>query len=139
MQNYRRARLRPGVRVLPDELSHRYDMAVSSNNGPEVVNKTMKMLHINDYFKEVMSRDTANPKPNPNPLVKIIKKTKSKKVIMIGDFVGEVLVAKNARKLLRNVDIGTVALTSTIGKRTFGKVKPDFMIEDIVEPREYLG
>jgi HAD superfamily hydrolase (TIGR01509 family) len=77
----------PGVRALLDELHRRaVRVAVATRNGRTFARNSLERLHL--PINLVVTRDDAPPKPDPAPLLKILKawQMTPERAAMIGDY-----------------------------------------------------
>ena len=125
-------KFKPGLFEMVDRYAKDYDLAISSNNGSKVITAVLQKAGISSHFRVVMSRNTARLKPDPEPLVKIIKELGSTEAYMVGDLPTDILAAKNAQRLVR-ARIKTIGITGPSEGSTFSGVKPDFLIRGIGE------
>lgn len=108
------------------------DMAVITNKPQKYTDAIMAGLKLDEYFGAVLGREaTAKPKPNPDPIYKVLEMIPAKKerTVIIGDTEIDIETGKKAGVLTCGVLFG------------FGKAEvvrgaePDFIIE---EPRDLL-
>ncbi len=124
-------RIKPGALELLEKLKKEgKKIALFSDGKSDRIRKELAMLRIENYFDIVLSADTIRIyKPNPTPLLLIIKNMHSskRKSIYIGDMGTDILTAKFA-------GIGSCAIADGFGSiETLKEAKPDFIFKNLSE------
>ena len=79
------------------ELAKNYEFAILTGRPKKEAIYTLKKNNTLEYFKKIVAmEDTLRPKPNPEGLLKIIKKSNSGKAYYFGDTIDDMKAASNA-------------------------------------------
>jgi len=108
---------------------------VITNRKKGFADVTLRKLGIRDYFEEIVGADDENfTKPSACPLHKLSSKLEIKKTktIMVGDMDIDIRTGKN-------FGIKTCWVTYGLGNREdVDKVKPDYIIDDMIELKNII-
>lgn len=123
-----------GVRDLLEDLSC-YKKIILSNRYKWLLDNILDKLDIRRYFLETYGIDSfPKSKPDPYPLLQIIKKHRSSRVeaIFVGDSINDIIASKNAG--IKCIIIPSGA-TST---KEIKKFKPFKIVNDIREVKKWI-
>ena len=123
------SRLYPGVK---ETLSHFQNkkLAIISNKPEEFSRHVLKGLNVDNYFDLILGGDSLPVmKPNPEPILRVLDDVKvvPDKAVMVGDGIPDIEAGKRAQVLTCAVSYGFRK------KEILLAVKPDFMVNDILE------
>jgi phosphoglycolate phosphatase len=123
------SRLYPGVE---DTLSHFQNkkLAIISNKPEEFSRHVLKGLNVDNYFDLILGGDSLPVmKPNPEPILRVLDAVRvvPDKAVMVGDGIADIEAGKRAQVLTCAVSYGFRK------KEILLAVKPDFMVNDILE------
>ncbi len=111
-------------------------MAVITNKPQKYTDSIISGLGLNDYFKTVLGREACpNPKPHPEPVLKVLESLPNRKErsIIIGDTEVDIEAGKQAGILTCGVLFG-------FGKEELVRAaEPDYIVEDVNALMELLA
>jgi HAD superfamily hydrolase (TIGR01549 family) len=115
---------------------NKYKIAAFTQSGREATNIILNKNSIQNYFDLVITReDVDRPKPFPDGIIKIIDhfKLNKNKFIICGDHPFDISAGKEA-------NINTIGvLTGIANKNDLLNMKPDYILNSVVEIIEYLN
>ena len=102
-----------GARALLDSLaSEGVEMAILTRNSKANAHLVLEVLGLSHYFKNshVLGREQAKPKPNPEGVEWLLSRWQAEAVqaLMVGDYLYDLLCARNAGVAAVHVDSGGV-------------------------------
>jgi phosphoglycolate phosphatase len=112
------------------------EVAMVTNKLIEPTKRILNKLEATDYFSIVIGSDSVKvAKPEPDGIKKVLEELKRspKDAIMIGDSIYDIEAGKAA-------GVNTCAVTYGFNeRRELEKMKPDFLIDDIIELKNFIN
>ena len=135
LENIKAVRLFPHVREFLKSYKNKL-MAVISNKRDEFIELILKRQRVDSYFTAIKGGDSSPClKPDPCTINELLKNhgIAAERALYIGDMTIDVETGKNA---------GVLTCAVTYGfddAATLKKVKPDFLVNDLLELREHIS
>ncbi|MEA3493150.1 MAG: HAD family hydrolase [Candidatus Margulisiibacteriota bacterium] len=109
---------------------------IISNKKDIFIKMILKNLKLNSLFAEVLGEDSIeNHKPDPTSINTLLKKYKinPQRALIVGDMTVDIETGKNAGTLTCGVAYGFH------GREKLMKAKPDFLVDDLSELKQYIS
>jgi HAD superfamily hydrolase (TIGR01549 family) len=118
--------------VLADLKAKGYKLAICTSKAMESALVGLDVCDINKYFDYyIYLDDVTTPKPDPEGINIILNHFNTKKAIMVGDNIGDILAGNNAK-------IPSVGITYSHDKSFLSQANPSYLIDDITEIYDVL-
>lgn len=133
-ENIKEVQLYPHTRELIEFLKDKTKFIIS-NKRDEFIKMILQRHKLDQYFREILGGDSAPClKPDPCAILHVLEKYKiaPSRTLFIGDMTVDIETGKNAGVLTCAVSYGFHA------RAALEKMRPDFIIDDILELKELL-
>lgn len=98
-----------GMEEIIRKLSDKFELAIVTSNYREIVEEKLKKYNLVDFFSTIIDcNDVKKMKPEPEPLLKALKKMglKPSEAIYVGDMDGDIIMSKKAKVKIAAVTYG---------------------------------
>ena len=115
----------PGIEKTLSLLEKRFKLAIATGSNRQFINEVLPEKFQNHFHAIISSNDYKKPKPNPEPLMKALKKLKIKKenALFVGDGLLDAQAAKNTKINFIGIKSGIATKKQLTVKTTLAVLK----------------